>query len=109
MEKIAINHERVAGMEIDLIATGKQLAATRRKHHLKQRELSALFMEAYRSASVETICRWENGKKLISLENVVFLAELYTCRIDELVISFRRSSMKDAAGGDQPSLFFMDM
>ena len=48
---------------------------------------------------------WENGKKLPSLSHVVFLAELYSCSLDELVISYRRS--READDGDQSVPFFI--
>lgn len=50
--------------------------------------------------SRQAVSKWENGKKLPTLSHLVFLAELYECSLDELVMSFRRS--REHQGHDQP-------
>lgn len=104
MKKTTINYATAWLMGIDLIATGKQLKAKRRSHSLTQEELSECFEQGGDSASRAVISMWENGKKLPSLSHVVFLAELYSCSLDELVISCRRS--READDGDQPVPFY---
>lgn len=86
---------------VDLIATGRQLNKFRRLNHLSQEGLSEIICAGCDySASKNAISTWETGKKLPSLSHVVFLAELWRCSIDELVISYRRS--REAADRDQP-------
>lgn len=100
MKKLTINYATAWLMGIDLITTGKQLKAQRLAHSLTQEDLSELFEQGGDSASRAIISMWENGKKLPSLPHVVFLAELYGCSLDELVISYRRS--READDRDQP-------
>ena len=101
MQMFTISRETAWKMGIDLDATGKQLKAMRRKHNLSQEELSELFEMGGDSASRVTISNWENGKKLPTPMHVVFLAELYRCSLDELVVSFRRS--REAEDRGQPA------
>lgn len=103
MKKPTINYATAWLMGIDLIATGKQLREKRQSHSLTQEELSECFERGGDSASRAIISMWENGKKLPSLSHMVFLAELYGCSLDELVISYRRS--QEADDGDQPVPF----
>lgn len=86
---------------VDLVATGRQLRKFRLRNNLTQEHLSEIICNGCDySASKNAISMWENGKKLLSLHHVVFLSELWGCRIDELVISYRRS--REAADRDQP-------
>lgn len=87
-------------MGIDLMATGKQLKTLRQKNSLTQEELSELFELGGYSASRVIISLWENGRKLPRLQHVVFLAELYGCSLDELVVSQRCS--REAEDSGQP-------
>lgn len=99
MKKLTIDYATAWLMGVDPASTGKQLCRKRREHHLTQEMLSEIFFEAGDSASRNTISAWETGKKLPTLSHVVFLAILYDCTIDELVISYRRSRESD--DGDQ--------
>ena len=105
--KLAFVRAHARWMGIDLIATGNQLCAQRRKHHLSQEFLSELFDAVGDSASRIAISNWENGKKLPSLKHVVFLSVLYGCSLDELVVSTRRS--REAEDRDQPVLFLFHL
>lgn len=87
-------------MGIDLMATGQQLKKLRQENSLTQEELSELFELGGYSASRVIISMWENGRKLPRLQHVVFLAELYRCSLDELVVSHRRS--REAKDCGQP-------
>ena len=95
MNNISINYAKAWLMGIDPTATGRQLKKQRQKHHLTQEYLSELFEEGGDSASRVIISMWESGKKLPSLSHMVFLAELYDCALDDLVISYRRSHEDD--------------
>lgn len=90
-------------MGFDPVATGQQLRRMRRANDLTQEALSEVFELAGDSASRVTISNWENGRKVPTIFHLVFLAELYGCSLDELVLSYRRS--RDAGDGDQPSPF----
>ncbi len=91
MKNVTINYATSWLMGIDPIATGSQLKKLRRDHNITQEGLSELFEQGGDSASRVIISMWENGKKLPTLSHIVFLAELYGCALDELVISYRRS------------------
>lgn len=97
---ISITRETAWLMGIDPVATGNLLRDMRCKANLSQEGLSWLFEKAGDSASRVTISNWETGKKLPTLSHLVFLAELYECSLDELVMSFRRS--REHQGHDQP-------
>ncbi len=99
--KNTINYADAWLMGLDLIATGRQLRKKRLEHGYTQEQLSERFEQGGDSASRNTIICWEGGKKCISLPHVVFLAELYHCPIDELVLSYRRSRERDDDERDQ--------
>lgn len=100
MKNVTINYATAWLMGVNPVATGEQLRKLRREHNLTQEQLSELFEQGGDSASRVIISMWENGKRLPSLSHIVFLAELYGCSIDELVISYRRS--RELAERDQP-------
>ncbi|MBC5742747.1 helix-turn-helix transcriptional regulator [Lachnospiraceae bacterium MD308] len=104
MKKLTINYATAWLMGIDPDATGQQLRSMRRAHHLTQESLSELFENGGDPVSKNAISTWETGKKLPSLPHVVFLAELYGCTLDELVLSYRRS--RDEDDRDQPVPFY---
>ena len=87
-------------MGFDPVATGRQLKRKRLEHDLTQSRLSELFEACGEQASRNTISCWESGRKYITLSHVVFLAELYNCTLDELVLSYRRS--RESEDRDQP-------
>jgi transcriptional regulator with XRE-family HTH domain len=91
MKKVTINYAKSWLMGIDPVATGRQLKKLRRENGFTQECLSEQFERCGDSASRVIISMWESGKKLPSLSHMVFLAELYGCSLDELVISYRRS------------------
>lgn len=92
MKNVTINYNKESWlMGIDPFATGRQLKKLRRDRGITQEFLSELFERYGESASRVIISMWETGKKLPSLSHMVFLAELYDCSLDELIISYRRS------------------
>ena len=100
MKNVTINYNKESWlMGIDPIATGRQLKKLRRDREITQEFLSELFERYGESASRVVISMWETGKKLPSLSHMVFLAELYDCSLDELIISYRRS--REAGDDDQ--------
>ena len=108
MKNVSINYAKAWLMGIDPTATGRQLKKLRQAHHLTQEYLSELFEQGGDSASRVIISMWENGKKLPTLSHIVFLAELYDCALDELVISYRRSREDDDRDQPVPLLIFND-
>lgn len=97
-----INYANSWLMGIDPDATGRQLKKQRRCHNLSQEELSERFEQGGDSASRVIISMWETGKKMPTLSHIVFLAELYGCTLDELVVSYRRSQERELEDRDQP-------
>ena len=91
MKELTISRTHAWLMGPDPVATGQQLRVMRRAHHLTQEQLSELLEEGGSSVSRNAISAWESEKRTPSLEHIVFLAELYVCPLDELVISFRRA------------------
>lgn len=87
-------------MGVNLIATGEQLRRLRRDHNLTQEQLSELFSCGYDSASKNAISIWERGIRLPSIDHLVFLAVLYNCTLDELVV-FNHQSRTREDEGDQ--------
>jgi transcriptional regulator with XRE-family HTH domain len=93
--------EHAADWGIDPVATGRQLKKLRRQHNLTQEDLSGLFKDCRDgTASRVIISMWENGNKTPTLSHIVFLAKLYNCTIDELVVTYQRSTERDDR--DQP-------
>lgn len=88
-------------MMFDPAATGEQLRQHRLAHHYTQENLSFTFADGGLPVSRAAIIGWEKGNKTPRLDHVVFLAELYNCPIDELVISCRRSRMGTDEADDQ--------
>lgn len=103
-KKLRVDRANAWRMGIDLVATGAQLKKYRILNDLTQEELSGLFEEGYDSVSRVSISLWENGKKLPSLPHLMFLRNLYSCKLDELVCGFQTSD-KEAGDGDQPVVF----
>ena len=105
MKKINIDYATAWLVGIDPISTGLRLRSMRRVHNLTQERLSELFEKGGDSASKNAISTWETGKKLPSLSHLVFLSELYSCKLDELVVTYRRSREDDDR--DQPVPFLI--
>lgn len=103
-KKLRVDRANAWRMGIDLVATGAQLKKYRILNDLTQEELSGLFEEGYDSVSRVSISLWENGKKLPSLPHLMFLRNLYSCKLDELVCGFQTSE-KEAEDWDQPVVF----
>lgn len=95
-------YKHAADWGVDPVATGRQLKELRRQHNFTQKDLSELFDYCYDStATREYICEVENGRAIFSIHLLVFLAELYGCTLDELVVSYRRSHERELEDRDQ--------
>lgn len=67
---------------IDMQATGRNIEALRRKHHLKVVDVQDFFD----FNTPQAIYKWESGRSLPSLENLVALARMYGCSIEEILV-----------------------
>ena len=105
MKEINIDYATAWLMGIDPISTGRRLRSMRRVNDLTQEKLSELFEQGGDPASKNAISTWETGKKLPSLSHLVFLSELYRCKLDELVVTYRRSREDDDR--DEPVPFLI--
>lgn len=80
-------------MEIDPIATGKQLRDKRREASISQEYLSELITRnCVNSACKNVISKWETGKLIPSTQHLKFLAKIYGCFMDELIVTYGTSS-----------------
>lgn len=66
----------------DLVATGENLRALRRKHNLKADDVR-VFMEL---ESVQSIYKWEQGKCFPTADNLLALAHLYEVSPEQLLV-----------------------
>ena len=79
--------KRTSYAAIDLFATGDNLRMKRRTLGLTQDLLSELFEWYGLSATRVTISNWERGLNVPPTEALRFLAWLYQCSMDELLVS----------------------
>lgn len=66
---------------IDLPATGNQIKTLRRASGLSVRDLQDVFCFDYPQA----IYAWEQGRNVPTVDNLLVLARLFNCTIDEIV------------------------
>lgn len=87
-------------MEIDPIATGKQLRKKRREANISQEYLSEIITRyCVKPACKNIISKWETGKLIPSIHHLIFLAFIYGCSVDELIVTYRTSRADER---DQP-------
>jgi len=67
---------------IDMAATGRNIEKLRRKHGLKVAQVQ----EVFGFSTPQAIYKWERGATIPSLDNLVVLAALYECKIDDLIV-----------------------
>ena len=67
---------------IDMIATGANIAALRKKNNLSVRTLQTKM-----GLSSQTIFKWQRGESLPSLDNLVILADLFGVTISDIVVT----------------------
>ena len=104
-KKLKLTRETAWMVGADPVATGKRLKKLRKEYNLTQEELSERFERMCTTpASRVTISNWETGRKIPSLEHLLFLRALYSCLLDELVVSYWES--RTAQESDQPVAFF---
>ena len=67
---------------IDLQATGRNIESLRRKNHLRVVDVQDYFD----FNTPQAIYKWERGRSLPSLENLVALARIYGCSIEDIIV-----------------------
>lgn len=100
MKHLTIDQAAARLREINPIATGAKLREMRRDHYLTLEMLSEIFERAYCPISINSLGKWERGICFPRLDHLYFLACLYSCTLDELVVGMRES--QDSESGDQP-------
>lgn len=105
MKHLTIDQAAARFREINPIATGAKLREMRRDHYLTLEMLSEIFERAYCPISVNSLGKWERGICFPRLDHLYFLACLYGCTLDELVVGMRES--QDSESGDQPVLLIV--
>ncbi|MCD7749368.1 MAG: helix-turn-helix domain-containing protein [Oscillospiraceae bacterium] len=93
--------------KIDFYATGEQLRSKRLEHNLTQEMLSDIICElCVKSATKNAISAWERGRNCPSLDHLAFLAWLYDCSIDELLVRCEGSDPQGAGAARPLFLLF---
>ena len=100
MKHLTIDQAAARLREINPIATGAKLREMRRDNYLTLEMLSEIFERAYCPISINSLGKWERGVCFPRLDHLYFLACLYSCTLDELVVGMRES--QDSESGDQP-------
>ena len=67
---------------VDLNKTGQNICILRKRSGVSVRELQELLG----FATPQAIYKWESGRSLPSLENLVALARMYGCSIEEILV-----------------------
>ena len=67
---------------IDMQATGRNIETLRRKNHLKVVDVQDFFD----FNTPQAIYKWEKGRSLPSLENLVALARMFGCTIEDILV-----------------------
>lgn len=67
---------------VDMKSTGKRIKTLRQDADLRLHEASKIL-----GVSVQSICKWERGDNLPSIDNLVILAALFGVKLDDIVIT----------------------
>lgn len=67
---------------IDMQATGRNIESLRRKNHLRIVDVQDYFD----FNTPQAIYKWERGRSLPSLENLLALARIYKCAVEDIVV-----------------------
>lgn len=68
---------------INMEQTGKQIAELRKKANLTVNDIK----EALTLTTVNAVYKWQRGQTLPTLDNLVALAALFDCTINDIVIT----------------------
>lgn len=67
---------------VDVAATGKKIRDMRTAKGLTVRDMQA----AFGFATPQAIYKWFRGAALPTVDNMVILADIFQCRIDDIVV-----------------------
>lgn len=67
---------------IDMYKTGQNIEKLRRENNLKIVDVQNIF--GFNTA--QAIYKWEHGRSFPSLENLVALAQIFHCRIEDILV-----------------------
>ena len=71
---------------IDMKMTGMNIERLRRMNHMKVSDVQ----EVFGFSSPQAIYKWERGKTLPALDNLVVLASIFHCSIDDIIVLEKR-------------------
>lgn len=107
MKHLTVDQAAARFLEVDPIATGAKLRGKRREFCFTLEGLAEVFERAYCPVSINSIGKWERGICFPRLDHLFFLACLYSCSLDELVVSSKESV--DSEPHDQPVPFLFTL
>ena len=67
---------------VDMTATGKNIKSMRSARGITVREMQA----AFGFATPQAIYKWFRGAAMPTVDNLVILADIFQCRIDDIVV-----------------------
>lgn len=67
---------------INIIATGKNIALMRKSAGFSVRDLQNVFG----FATPQAIYKWQNGTSLPTIDNLVVLAAVFGCKVDDILV-----------------------
>lgn len=67
---------------IDMKATGNKIAAMRQAAGMTVKDLQQIFG----FATPQAIYKWQNGMAMPTVDNLVILAAVFQCRVDDLLV-----------------------
>ena len=66
---------------VDMKATGEKLHNLRMQKKLSVKQLQCIMGFEY----PETIYKWESGKSIPTIDNLIFLSKIYDVKIDDII------------------------
>ena len=66
---------------IDMAATGANIASLRKKNNISVQELKTLM-----GLSAQTICKWQRGECLPTVDNLVILADILNVTVNDILV-----------------------
>lgn len=66
---------------IDMIATGKSIMDKRVKAGMTVADVTNAC-----GVSAAAVCKWQSGRSIPNIDNMVILAAIWNCKIDDIVV-----------------------
>lgn len=67
---------------INMEATCKKLDDLRKERNLSVKDIQDYFG----FSTPQTVCKWMTGKSIPCIDNLVVLADLYQCKVDDMLV-----------------------